>query len=252
MEVSYLRIASKANLDGTYGACCAEMDIWEANNAATAWTPHTCNITGVYRCSEPQCGDKSRFESLCDKEGCDFNSYRNGAQTFYGPGSTFAVDTTKPFTVVTQFITTDETATGQLKEIRRFYVQNGKKIPEAKVNVPGITATNVMTDEYCSVQKSVFGGPAAPNAFKTQGGMKGMSESLKRGMVLAMSIWEDAGSNMGWLDSTFPTDADPRLPGVKRGPCSITSGSPADILAHNSDAAVVFSKIRVGDIGTTA
>jgi cellulose 1,4-beta-cellobiosidase len=108
-----------------------------------------------------------------------------------------------------------------------------------------------MTDEYCSVQKSVFGGSTAPNAFKMQGGMKGMSESLKRGMVLAMSIWEDTGSNMAWLDSTFPTDANPQQPGVKRGPCSTTSGSPADILAHNSDAAVVFSKIRVGDIGTT-
>ena len=27
---------------GKYGACCAEMDIWEANSMATAYTPHTC------------------------------------------------------------------------------------------------------------------------------------------------------------------------------------------------------------------
>ena len=28
---------------GKYGACCAEMDIWEANSMATAYTPHTCS-----------------------------------------------------------------------------------------------------------------------------------------------------------------------------------------------------------------
>jgi cellulose 1,4-beta-cellobiosidase len=161
------------------------------------------------------------------------------------------VDTSKPFTVVTQFISSDGTASGQLKEIRRLYIQRGKKIAEANVNIPGIRSSNGMTDDYCSVQKSVFGGSNAPNPFKTQGGMKAMSDALKRGMVLAMSIWQDSSSNMGWLDSTFPTNADPKFPGVKRGPCSITSGSPADIMANNPDAAVVFSKIRVGDIGTT-
>jgi len=70
--------------------------------------------------------------------------------------------------------------------------------------------------------------------------MKAMSDALKCGMVLAMSIWQDSSSNMSWLDSTFPTIADPKLPGVKRGPCSITSGRPADIMANNPDAAVVF------------
>ena len=28
---------------GKYGSCCAEMDIWEANSMATAYTPHTCS-----------------------------------------------------------------------------------------------------------------------------------------------------------------------------------------------------------------
>ena len=36
--------------------CCAEMDIWEANSMATAYTPHPCNL-GVdkdpqYKCLE--------------------------------------------------------------------------------------------------------------------------------------------------------------------------------------------------------
>ena len=52
-----------------------------------------------------------------------------GVKDFYGTGMT--VDTTKPVTVVTQFITDDGTDTGTLKSIRRFYVQGGKVIPNS-------------------------------------------------------------------------------------------------------------------------
>lgn len=52
-----------------------------------------------------------------------------GNQNFFGPAKN--VDTTKPFTVVTQFVTTDGTANGDLAEIRRVYVQNGKVIPNS-------------------------------------------------------------------------------------------------------------------------
>ena len=33
---------------GKYGSCCAEMDIWEANSMATAYTPHTCATPSKY------------------------------------------------------------------------------------------------------------------------------------------------------------------------------------------------------------
>ena len=62
-------------------------------------------------------------------DGCDFNSYRMGVKDFYGTG--MAVDTSKPMTVVTQFITDDGTDAGNLKSIHRFYVQNGKVIPNS-------------------------------------------------------------------------------------------------------------------------
>jgi hypothetical protein len=29
---------------GTYGSCCSEMDIWEANQYASAYTPHPCSV----------------------------------------------------------------------------------------------------------------------------------------------------------------------------------------------------------------
>ena len=38
-------------------------------------------------------------------------------------------------TVVTQFITTDGSDNGDLKEVKRFYVQNGRVIENSKVNL---------------------------------------------------------------------------------------------------------------------
>lgn len=66
---------------------------------------------------------------------CDFNSFRMGNTSFYGPGS--MVNTNARMTVVTQFITADNTDSGMLKEIRRLYVQNGRVIQNSKVNIPG-------------------------------------------------------------------------------------------------------------------
>ena len=96
---------------------------------AQAVTPHVCSggaaAGGSFKCQGTECGDDTtgnRDEAICDKSGCDFNPYRLGATIFYGNGSKFAVDTTKPFTIV---ITADDTDTGELTEIRRKYVQNG-------------------------------------------------------------------------------------------------------------------------------
>lgn len=114
---------------GYYGSCCAEFDVWEANKYANAYTAHPCTFPGYYRCEGTDCGDgDQRQNGNCDKDGCDLNPFRNGNKNFYGPGSSFTIDTTKSFKVVTQFITVDNTDNGDLSEIKRFYVQNGKKI----------------------------------------------------------------------------------------------------------------------------
>merc|ERR1712176_642893 len=47
---------------GKYGSCCAEMDIWEANSMATAYTPHTCGIEGQLMCEGIDCGDNEKGE----------------------------------------------------------------------------------------------------------------------------------------------------------------------------------------------
>jgi cellulose 1,4-beta-cellobiosidase len=58
-----------------------------------------------------------------------------GDKTFYGPGASYKIDTTKPLTVITQFITSDGTDNGDLVEMRRVYVQNGVTIQNSKVSL---------------------------------------------------------------------------------------------------------------------
>ena len=78
-----------------------------------------------------------------------------------------------------------------------------------------------------------------------------MGDQMKNGMVLVMSLWDDHDANMLWLDSNYPLDKDPSIPGVDRGPCPIDSGTPEDMEANYPDSTVVFSKIRVGDLDST-
>ncbi|KAL5536546.1 hypothetical protein ACEPAF_368 [Sanghuangporus sanghuang] len=212
---------------GMFGSCCNEMDVWEANSMAAAVTPHVCSVQSQTRCSGTQCGDgDERYDGICDKDGCDFNSFRMGDKTFLGPGMT--VDTRSKFTVVTQFLTADNTTTGSLSEIRRLYVQNGRVIQNSKVNIPGMAAYDSITDEFCNAQKEAFGDT---NTFESLGGLKQMGTAFDNGMSLVMSVWDDHAVNMLWLDSDYPTDA--------------TSGQPAQVESQSASASasVVFSNI---------
>ncbi|KAJ3501587.1 hypothetical protein NLJ89_g9270 [Agrocybe chaxingu] len=168
-----------------------------------------------------------------------------GDATFYGKGLT--VDTSKKFTVVTQFITDSGTATGTLKEIRRLYVQDGKVIQNSKTNIPGIsTPYDSITEQFCDDQKAAFGDTTS---FQNKGALAGIGKGMQEGMVLVLSVWDDHAVNMLWLDSTYPTDS--TKPGAARGTCSTTSGAPKDVEANSPNASVTFSNIKFGDIGST-
>jgi len=225
---------------GGSGSCCAEMDIWEANSISTAVTPHSCNPESQKICTGDECGgtySETRYAGTCDPDGCDFNSYRMGDTSFYGKGLT--VDTSKVFTVVTQFIG------NPLKEIKRFYVQGGKVIPNSQSKIPGITG-NSITSEFCDASKSVF---ADVDPFKKNGGMASMSRALGTGMTLVMSIWDDHYSNMLWLDSTYPPEKTGY--GGPRGSCAADSGVPADVESQSPGASVTYSNIKFGPINST-
>jgi len=237
---------------GQYGACCAEMDIWEANSRATSYTPHPCEKPGLTKCNGPECGDNDsdeRYSGICDKDGCDYNNFRMGGPDFYGLGSQFAVDTEKPVTVVTQFLTHDGTDTGDLSEIKRFFVQDGKVIENSAATVSGQALGNSVTDQFCTDQKAAFGDT---DDFSKKGGLKTMGEALDRGMVLVLSLWDDSQVNMLWLDSKYPEDEPAGTPGVLRGPCPGGASSKPEYLRREvPEASVTFENIKVGTFGST-
>lgn len=212
----------QGNIDGK-GSCCPELDIWEANGRATQIAPHPCSKEGPYACSGDECGKNG----VCDKSACGYNPYEVGNHDYYGKDMT--VDTTRPFTVVTQFKANDA---GDLAEYHRLYIQDGEVIKNAATNISSLPDTNYIDDEYC---KAVEG---TEQYFK-HGGAKGMGGAMSRGMVLAMSIWWDETDFMQWLD------------GGKSGPCGKKEGDPENIKKTQPDSRVVFSKIKWGDIGST-
>ncbi|KAF1838898.1 glycoside hydrolase [Decorospora gaudefroyi] len=191
------------------------MDIWEANARATQIAPHTCSKDGLFGCAGEECA----LTGLCDKYGCGDNPYNNRkAKDYYGPG--LKVDTTKPFTVITQFPAKD----GVLQAVVRKYIQDGIVIENASKNI-------TMDQAYCDAQGAT--------KFTELGGFKGMGDALARGMVLAMSIWWDEGGAMNWLDSGAS------------GPCNATEGFPNVIRQVERRPTVKFSQIKWGEIGST-
>ncbi|XP_065560783.1 uncharacterized protein LOC136027418 [Artemia franciscana] len=188
------------------------------------------------------------YNGVCDKDGCDFASYRLGDRSYYGTGSNFKVDTSRKVTVVTQFITSDGTDNGDLQEIRRFYVQDGQRIENSFTNLPGLSSYDSITEDFCIESKRIFGDF---DHHSQLGGLKEMGEALRRGVVLVFSLWTDHEANMLWLDSNYPVDANPSNPGVSRGPCPTDSGVPQDVENANPDATVRFSNIKFGAIGST-
>merc|ERR1712176_1101339 len=230
---------------GQYGSCCAEMDIWESNKVSTAYTAHSCSVDGQTRCEGDDCGNKAdnRFKGVCDKNGCDIQTYRLGNKEFYGEGKT--LDSSQKMTVVTQFITEDGTDNGALKEIRRHYVQNGKKIETPMLNV-GSQTFNSISDEYCKAEVGLF---KDHTNFLQKGGLKSMDAAMEKGMVLVLSLWDDHAVDMLWLDSTYPVGSSD--PGAARGSCSTDSGKPDDVENSAPGSSVTYSNIRFGEIGST-
>ena len=87
-----------------YGSGCTEIDIWEANKQAMAYTMHSSSPGNQTRCEGVDCGDsgEDRFKHRCDK---NIQQNRLGQINSSASGSSFTIDSTKPITVTTQFIT---------------------------------------------------------------------------------------------------------------------------------------------------
>jgi cellulose 1,4-beta-cellobiosidase len=240
---------------GHYGSCCAELDIWEANVISTQMTVHSCDHQGYYRCEGVECGDNNgknssdpgdRFKGECDKNGCDFNPYREGAHSFYGPNSSFTIDSSRPVRVVTQFITSDGTDNGTLKEMRRFYIQDNKTFYNPTPSYGNYTA---ISEEMCKVQMNNF--TDRYDVFTGKGGVAGMGEAMANEMALVFSLWDDHEVGMIWLDAQDPYPVPAGKAGALRGTCNQTSGNYTNLEKYHADAYVLYSDVRYGEIGST-
>ena len=179
---------------------CQEMDLLEGNYNVTTMAPHPC------------------IGESCQQYGCGWNPYSQGNRNFW-PG---AVNTKKPITVITQFITNDGTSTGTLSKIVRKYVQDGFMIASST------SGGDVITDAWCNTH----GGSAST------GGLAALGQGLASGMAQIFSLW-NAGDAMDWLDAG------------SNGPCKAGLYTPAYLQANYPGARVVYSGIRYGDIGST-
>ena len=157
------------------------------------------------------------------------------------------VDSSRPFTVVTQFITADGTENTDIVEVNRAFVQDGKFIPHISTKIDSMSQQyDSITDDMCNAQKTAFGDN---NDYANKGSMKRMSDALGRGVVLVMSLWDDKSVNMLWLDSTYPVGS--TKPGAARGSCSTSSGNYEEVERDYPNAYVKYGNIRVGEIGST-
>jgi cellulose 1,4-beta-cellobiosidase len=190
------------------GTGCAEFDIQEANNKAMVFTSHPCQSLGT-----------TTSNGQCQSDGCGFNAYRYGAKTFWGTD----VNVNAKITVVTQFLTTG----GSLSEVRRLYVQGGKKIPNPTLRIYNTADYDSISEGFCRTA-----------GHQTDGwrGLAHMGESFAKGHVLVFSLWDS--NDMGWLDGN-----------TEYGPC----GNPSkdSIEAANPDMTVTWSNIKFGDIDST-
>eukprot|EP01060_Flectonema_neradi_P024530 TRINITY_DN3346_c0_g1_i1.p1 TRINITY_DN3346_c0_g1~~TRINITY_DN3346_c0_g1_i1.p1 ORF type:complete len:466 (+),score=109.21 TRINITY_DN3346_c0_g1_i1:46-1443(+) len=238
--------------ESAFKACCNEMDLWEANNVSTAYTPHPCQMpngtsfAGTYACT----GSNEECRKTCDHAGCDFASYRlqyfntkdRSKVNFWGNNK--QIDATQPVSVTTQFVETD----GKLSAIRRVYKQNGKIIQNMNATFGAKTFDSV-TDEFCSSQATTF--DQGEQHFSAKGGLQEMGKSLERGMTLVLSLWDDVTAHMLWLDGLYPTNASTSTPGAVRGSCDPGTGPPMQDPKMFADKYVKFSDIKWGDIGST-
>jgi len=227
---------------GNLGACCAEIDLWESNRHAMSFTMHPSLKEGVVYChGDEECGtpDGDRFKAVSDRNGCDVNPNRFNQTDFYGRGSDFKIDTTKPITVVTQFHDENE-----VLSVTQHYIQDGKKIEHP--DYLGKKHGNAESDDFCQARAKAMNDR---DSFTEKGGMKNVRGALKRGVTLVLSMWDDIDVNMNWLDSVMKGD-DVSKPGNFRGPCKPELGKPETLRKNHPDSHVSYYNFKYGAIGS--
>lgn len=208
---------------GALGACCAEIDVWESNSHSFALTPHACEIgfNDYHVCGDDdECGgtySEDRYAGRCDANGCDYNPYRMGNPDFYGEGKT--LDTSQPFTVVTQF---------ESDNLHQFFIQGGQQIEIPVPTHAGLPESSDINPALCDVLFDVF--TEDTDRYADVGGWPAMEEALAQPHVLVMSIWADVSAAYPYCEALALTShsTTPTCSGsTASGPATATSPSQA-------------------------
>ncbi|CAI4214067.1 unnamed protein product [Parascedosporium putredinis] len=226
---------------GNLGSCCAEIDVWESNAHAYAFTPHACEENTYHVCNgDDECGgtySPDRFNGKCDANGCDYNPYRLGNHDFYGQGSS-GVDTTKKFTVISRY---------EVDKLSMLFIQDGNVIEVPTPKLEGLEQfSNAITPEYCE---------AYPLCSRTLTATPRLEEprSQRRSppphgacpVHLGRPLREHALARL-----SLPPEKE-GIPGALRGPCPETGRDPDDVVSNHASAKVIWSNIRFGPVGST-
>merc|ERR1711963_135817 len=73
---------------------------------------------------------------------------------------------------------------------------NGQIIENSKPSFDEISQYDSLTDDFCMDAKNLFGDY---DDHSNKGGLKKMGDSMKNGMVLVLSLWDDHAAHMLWL-----------------------------------------------------
>merc|ERR1712084_115485 len=124
--------------------------------------------------------------------------------------------------------------------VSQHYVQDGKKIEHP--NYLGLG--NVETDEFCTKKAKAM---KDRDSFREKGGMSSVEASLKAGVTLVLSMWDDIDVHMNWLDSVMDGD-DGSVLGKKRGTCDPKDGDPVTLREKYPKSHVSYTNFKVNDI----
>jgi len=218
---------------GRYGHCCSELHLWRANAQKASMSMHPCSVDKATRCQGDACGSTTSWGLCQGRGGCELPALgRSGDNLFGGGGS---IDTTKPFTVVTRFLTDDGSDTGELFGIQRFFVQDGRIID----NVADDSGGAAVTEAYCMAQMATSGGRQRRGSEMWNGqSLHSLGEALDRGMVMVLALEDESGG--------------PELTaaGTHLVPCPVDAGEPAARTAY-PESSVRYWGFRHGPIGST-
>eukprot|EP00419_Tripos_fusus_P009260 CAMPEP_0172663834 /NCGR_PEP_ID=MMETSP1074-20121228/6189_1 /TAXON_ID=2916 /ORGANISM="Ceratium fusus, Strain PA161109" /LENGTH=584 /DNA_ID=CAMNT_0013479891 /DNA_START=157 /DNA_END=1911 /DNA_ORIENTATION=+ len=215
---------------GRYGHCCSELRLWRANAQEADLSMHPCSVHSAARCEGGACANATSW-GLCEGEGgCKLPAEGRSGDDLFGDGG--LVDTTRPFTVVTRFLTEDGSDNGHLSAIQRLFVQDGRVI--GGQGADQLSASPVVTEAYCKDQVAAATGQSGRARSWNGRRLQTLGEALDRGMVMVLALEDESGL--------------PKRGAI--GPCPVDSGDPAARAAY-PESTVSYWGFRHGPLGST-